>query len=46
VAHIQGGRHAEALPLLERALAERPGMPELLKLRDGSSRALEQLRAP
>ena len=46
VAHIQGGRHAEALPLLERALAVRPGMPELLKLQDGSLRALEQQRAP
>jgi hypothetical protein len=46
VAHIQGGRHDQALPLLERALAVRPGMPELLKLKDGSSRALEQRRAP
>jgi tetratricopeptide (TPR) repeat protein len=46
VAHIQGGRHAEALPLLERALALRPGMAELLKLQNGSLRALEALRAP
>jgi len=46
VAHIQGGRHAEALPLLERALAVRPGMPELLQLQDGSLRALEEQRAP
>jgi Flp pilus assembly protein TadD len=46
VAHIQGGRHAEALPLLERALALRPGMPELLMLQDGSLRALEAQRAP
>jgi Flp pilus assembly protein TadD len=45
VAHIQGGRHDQALPLLDRALAERPGMPELLKLRDSSVRALEQQRA-
>jgi len=44
VARIQGGRHAEALPLLDRALSVRPGMPELLKLRDGSSRALEELQ--
>jgi len=46
VAHVQGGRHGQALPLLERALVERPGMPELLKLRDASLRALEQQRAP
>jgi Flp pilus assembly protein TadD len=46
VAHVQGGRHAEALPLLERALAERPGMPELLRLTDASLRALEEQRAP
>ncbi len=42
VAHIQGGRHAQALPLLDRALAVRPGMPELLKLKEGSLRALEE----
>lgn len=42
VAHIQGGRHDQALPLLERALVERPGMPELSKLHEASLRALGQ----
>jgi Flp pilus assembly protein TadD len=46
VAHIQGGRRGEALPLLERALAVRPGLPELSKLRDASLRALEERPAP
>jgi Flp pilus assembly protein TadD len=41
VARVQGGRHREALALLERALAERPGSLELVKLRDASLRALE-----
>lgn len=46
VAHIQGGRHAQALPLLDRALALRPEMSELLELKDASSRALETPGAP
>jgi Flp pilus assembly protein TadD len=40
VARLQAGRHEEALALIDRALALRPGMPELLDTRAALLRSL------